>query len=314
MLDSVPWASKIWLCKSPRTCVNKPSTVVNRPPSVPGLTDRLSSGHSSAQLSLFRMSRARSSAFLTLTVILRPFSGISPPVLTSFDLYPQSSQLVFMSTTCRKCGISTIFMFVTHGCMQPGHDARKLVDLVGDDVAILVEAGSDGIRETQGSILLGIAEVFTLRPLAHPIARIRGDEGVTSRVVDVHAEGKASPASIARPLVMISWILANTSGVCSLRASWSDSRSSRMLVNKPSTFVSWPRPAGTSTSSSMNLTVAVSDLDNLAFEVGERRKAQLVMSAFELEGARGLDLIILEAAVVAREGHDNDLAEVRDSG
>src|SRR5262245_27622901 len=60
-----------------------PSTVVNRPPSVPGSTLRLSSGHDMAHDSDLSISLERSSLVSTDRVIRRPFSGISPPVLTS---------------------------------------------------------------------------------------------------------------------------------------------------------------------------------------------------------------------------------------
>lgn len=38
------------------------------------------------------------------------------------------------------------------------------------------------------------------------------------------------------------------------------------------------------------------------------------MCALGLDGAGGLDLIVLEAAVFAGEGHDDNLAEVGDDG
>jgi len=57
--------------------------VVKRPPRVPGSTLRCSSGQARAHDSDFRMSRERSSLFWISTVMRRPFSGTSPPVLTS---------------------------------------------------------------------------------------------------------------------------------------------------------------------------------------------------------------------------------------
>jgi hypothetical protein len=36
--------------------------------------------------------------------------------------------------------------------------------------------------------------------------------------------------------------------------------------------------------------------------------------SFGLDGAGGLDFVVLEAAVLAGEGHDDDLAEVGDDG
>ena len=57
--------------------------MVNLPPRVPGSTLRLSSRHDIAHDSALRMSRDRSSLLSTVTVIRRPSSGTSPPVLTS---------------------------------------------------------------------------------------------------------------------------------------------------------------------------------------------------------------------------------------
>ena len=64
--------------------MSRPSTVVNRPPRVPGSTEREISGQDKAQVSDLRISRDRSSGLSTWRVVRRPFSGTSPPVLTSF--------------------------------------------------------------------------------------------------------------------------------------------------------------------------------------------------------------------------------------
>lgn len=60
--------------------------MVNRPPRVPGVRSRLSSGQVKAQVSDLRMSRLRSSSSVTLRVMRTPFSGTAPPVLTSLLL------------------------------------------------------------------------------------------------------------------------------------------------------------------------------------------------------------------------------------
>lgn len=65
---------------------------------------------------------------------------------------------------------------------------RELVDLVGDDVALVVEVRGDGVGEAEGGVLLGRAEVLALLPLAHAVARVGGDERVARRVVDGDAE------------------------------------------------------------------------------------------------------------------------------
>ncbi|KAG7148671.1 hypothetical protein HYQ46_002465 [Verticillium longisporum] len=131
--------------------------VVKRPPSVPGLTERPSSGHSRAQLSDLRMSRARSVVSRTAMVIFSPCSGISPPVLTSLE---------------RAAG-------------------GEAVDLVGDDVAVGIERGvgveHGGVGvgivgalagEAEGLVLLGRSEELVLLPLADTVLEVGGDEGV----------------------------------------------------------------------------------------------------------------------------------------
>lgn len=60
--------------------------MVKRPPRVPGVRSRLSSGQFRAHVSDLRRSRVRSSSSVTCKVIRMPFSGTAPPVLTSFDL------------------------------------------------------------------------------------------------------------------------------------------------------------------------------------------------------------------------------------
>ena len=76
----------------PKTCERRsflmfsrmPSTVVKRPPIVPGCTSTLHAGTFSIQVSDLRMSRDISSSLFTCRCIRLPLAGISPPVLTSF--------------------------------------------------------------------------------------------------------------------------------------------------------------------------------------------------------------------------------------
>lgn len=55
-------------------------------------------------------------------------------------------------------------------------------------------------------------------------------------------------------------------------------------------------------------------LDYLAGEIVEGGQTELVVGALGLDGAGGLDLVVLEAAVRAGEGHDYYFAEVGDLG
>eukprot|EP00834_Sanchytrium_tribonematis_P002419 NODE_74_length_24438_cov_0.900283.p12 type:complete len:134 gc:universal NODE_74_length_24438_cov_0.900283:17344-17745(+) len=101
--------------KAPSPCVNgvfpessvlisskRPSIVVNLPPRVPEPSSKSISGMEMLLVSLFKMSRLKSSISTTLSTIFLPFSDMAPADLTSFDLYPQLSQTVDIITTSLK--------------------------------------------------------------------------------------------------------------------------------------------------------------------------------------------------------------------
>lgn len=207
-----------------------------------------------------------------------------------------------------------------------GAGGREAVHLVGDDVAVcgcarlvarVVERGISGVvgvAKAEGLVLLGRPGEFVLLPLADAVLEVGRDEGVAGGVVDVDAERER---------------LARQHGLC-LVDDLGDlvEDFGGLLLARLLTHLEVVDDAREQALDICQLAAAGGDLevdldeldsrgvglDDLAGEVVERGQAQFVVCALGLDGAGGLDLIVLQAAVFAGKGHDDDLAEVGDDG
>jgi hypothetical protein len=196
----------------------------------------------------------------------------------------------------------------------------ETVDFVGDDVAVGSQALSwyccigvaRAVSETKRGILLGCTDELALLPLSNTIFQVWSDEGVSSRIIDIDSERErvaqkhgATLGDNLGDLHMHLRLLLFASLLTELQIV-DDGGKKTFNICKLAT-------AG------RNLKVELDELDSsgvglddLALEVVEVGKTQLVMGTLGLEGSGGLNLVVLCVAVLAGKGHDDDFAEIGD--
>lgn len=208
------------------------------------------------------------------------------------------------------------------GVHAAGAGGREVVHLVGDDFTIGGEAGIGkgsclagvAVSEAEGFVLLGCARVLTLLPLAYTILEVGRDEGVAGGVVDIDAEGKRLAeehcAALGDDLGDLGEDLGSLLLSCLLAKLEVVDDGGEEALN-----------VGQLAAAGGDLEVQLDELDDggvglddLAAKVGHLGQAKLVVCALGLDRAGGLDLVVLEAALFALEGRDDDFAEVGDRG
>ncbi|KAI6756579.1 hypothetical protein HG530_011177 [Fusarium avenaceum] len=203
------------------------------------------------------------------------------------------------------------------------HAARaccgEAVNLIGDDIAIGSQARVQcfpsvgiGIGDTKSGVLLRSSGILVLLPLTNTILKIGCDEGVASRVIEPDTEGERLAVQHGATLgddfgnlgvklrnLLLSRLLSHLEII-------NDSSQKALNVCELAT-------------TGRNLKIQLDELDggsirldNLSREVGKVCQAQFVVCSLGLEATGRLDFVVLEVAVFAGEGHDNDLAEVGD--